>query len=169
MFDALAPYKLLIEAGLILALLGSISVYSYKSGYSHATDKANAAQEKVVQTANAAVIAKNAEVAKINANLAQITQKMELNTHEYTKQIELDRIALTHTRRMSDPYAKPTHDCKLPSNASAAQPTTDSPAPAELSEQLTEFLERQSYEADQVAAYANVCHDWAIGLTTIKQ
>lgn len=168
MFSLLTPYKLLIELGLIVVLLGGLSVYSYNSGYTHATDKANARQSLISSSANIALEAKNAEVLKINKSLAAITQKMELKTHEYQTKVNDDRIAINPIKRLRDPYTKPPSDCELPINTNTTKPAINTPTQGELSEEFTDFLKQQTLAADEVATYARICHEWVIEVSSSK-
>jgi hypothetical protein len=63
--------------------------------------------------------------------------------------------------RLRDPGRRPGRCNALPASASSGQPENQADS-AELSAELTRFLVDQSYQADQVAAYASECHAFVI-------
>jgi hypothetical protein len=169
MFSALAPYRLLIEMMTVLALLSGIAAYSHHEGYQSAKNEDAAVQLKVTRAADAALLAANTKAETLTAQYAQIQQKMETQANADQKIIDTTRSQLVTIKRLRDPYASLADNCKLSVNATAASPAADDPAPGELSEQLTSFLEQQAYDADQVAVYAKTCHDWVAGLQKLPQ
>jgi hypothetical protein len=93
---------------------------------------------------------------------------METQANEDQKIIDTAHSQLIAIKRLRDPYASLADNCKLSVNPTTTSITTNNTAPGELSEQLTNFLEQQAYDADQVAVYAKTCHDWVAGLADIR-
>jgi zona occludens toxin (predicted ATPase) len=164
MFAALLPYRLMIEICAALALIFGAALYIHHDGYKSAKNEDAAIQLKATQAANAALLAANTRAANLTAQYAQIQQKMETQANEDQKIIDTAHSQLIAIKRLRDPYASLADNCKLSTHPTTASTTTDDPAPGELSEQLTNFLEQQAYEADKLAVYAKTCHDWVVGL-----
>ncbi|MFA5170440.1 MAG: hypothetical protein WC426_02660 [Sulfuriferula sp.] len=144
------------------------ALYIHHDGYKSAKNEDAAVQLKVTQQADAALLAANTRAANLTAQYAQIQQKMETQANEDQKIIDTARQQLTAIKRLRDPYTSLADNCKLSVSPTASSATPDDPAPGELSEQLTSFLEQQAYDADQVAVYAKTCHDWVVGLSVVK-
>lgn len=169
MFSALVPYRLLIELGVVLALISGIAIYSHHAGYQSAKNEDAAIQLKATQAADAALLAANTRAAAITAQYAQLQQRTETQSHEDQKIIDTTRNQLAAIKRLRDPYASLADNCKLSTGTATASAPADDPAPGELSVELTDFLEQQAYAADQVAVYAKTCHDWVMGLIGINR
>jgi hypothetical protein len=169
MFAALLPYRLMIEICAALALIFGAALYIHHDGYKSAKNEDAAIQLKATQVANAVLFVVNTRVANLTAQYAQIQQKMETQANEDQKIIDAAYSQLIAIKRLRDPYASLSDNCKLSTHPPTASTTTDDPAPGELSEQLTNFLEQQAYEADQVAVYAKTCHDWVVGLQLLNK
>lgn len=164
----LAPYRILIAALAIAAILGSVSAYSYHSGYKRAADAAAARELAIAQSSAKALQAANDKALATERTLQTIKDNLEKQNAQAQNAIDavhLANIRLAATKRMRDPGYRPT-DCR----AVPKDPGTSSSAPApatagELSDELAQFLIAESYRADQSAIYAKTCHDWAMSVT----
>ena len=107
---------------------------------------------KMVQKATA----KTLESERKNAELAQT-----LEVNHVQSQQQLDK-ALADNRRLArelgglrDPGRRP-----VPEGSNASSELACGAAPAQLSDEATEFLLGFAHDADQVAQYAETCHTW---------
>ena len=164
MFAFLAPYKILIIIIAVAALFGTVGTVAYNKGYSRASDAAAARELKIETASNKALQIANDIAVKTNEKFAEIQQNAEVKNHENQIIIDTTRTQLAAVKRLRDPYRKPADCGVLPKAATAASGTVDAAAPGELSEELSGFLKQQAYEADQVAVYAQTCHEWAMNL-----
>lgn len=165
MFAALAPYRLIIELMAGMALVFGGAYYAYNAGYDAASNKAKAEQLEVARAANTALLAANAKAAAITAQYATLQQQIEVKAHEDQKIIDTTRRQLASIVRLRDHGYRPASDCKLPGDTTTSGAAADETTPGDLSIELSDYLKQQAYDADQVAVYAQICHDWVMELT----
>lgn len=82
----LAPYKLLIIIGAVVALLGMVGAVAYNKGYSRAADKASAEKLQAVTRAIAETERIAASDAEISKNNLVNTEKVKIVTRTIIKE-----------------------------------------------------------------------------------
>jgi hypothetical protein len=126
----------------------------------------------------------NAEIAQLHAtwneayaNQAKITMDKEHELNQLNTQVELNNaskekaindthdknIKLANTvKRLQQSASSRSSTLSKTSNSCKCTGTTTT---TELSGESINLLVQMAREADEAARYANICHDWAIGVT----
>jgi hypothetical protein len=126
----------------------------------------------------------NAEIAQLHAtwneayaNQAKITMDKEHTLNQLNTQIEVDNaikekaINDEHDKniKLASDIERLQHSTSTRSNtvskANSSCQCAGTATPTELSGESISFLVQMAREADEAARYANICHNWALGVT----
>ena len=156
-----APYRIWAAVTAATAIIGGTYTYAQHRQYKYDEAAQSVKTLAIERAANKALQIANVIAVKSNERFAKIQQDAEVKNHESQIIIDTTRTQLAAVKRLLDPYRKPADCGGLPKDTAAPGDTVDATASGELSEQFSNYLKQQAYEADQVAVYANTCYEWA--------
>ena len=156
-----APYRMWAAVAAATAIIGGTYTVAQHRQFKY-DEAAQAVKTLAIErAANAKMQEANAKAAATNLRFDKYRQDAEVKNHENRIAIDTTRTQLAAVKRLRDPYRKPADCGGLPKTATAPSDPIDQTASGGLSEEFDGFLKQQAYEADQVAVYANTCHEWA--------
>lgn len=156
-----APYRIWAAVAAVTAIIGGTYTVAQHRQFKY-DEAAQAVKTLAVErAANKALQIANDIAVKSNERFAKIQQDAEVKNHESQIIIDTTRTQLATIKRLRDPYRKPADCGGLSKDTTSPGIAIDQTTSGGLSEELDGFLKRQAYEADQVAVYANTCHEWA--------
>lgn len=159
-----APYRIWAAAAAVTAIIGGTYTIAQHRQFKY-DEAAQAVKTLAIErAANAKMQEANAKAAATNVRFDKYRQDAEVKNYESQIAIDTTRTQLAAVKRLRDPYRKPADCGGLPKTAATAGDTVDQTPRGELSEEFDGFLKRQAYAADQVAIYAQTCHEWAVKL-----
>ncbi|MHB1176052.1 MAG: hypothetical protein ACYCZJ_13115 [Sulfuriferula sp.] len=169
LFAAFAPYRLIASIIAVAALFGGTYIYAQHRQY-QADSAAYAAQTLAIsQAASKALQAANDKAAAVEQSLQSTKDQLEIQNAQSKKAIDA---ALAVNRKLAtgaglrDPGSRTACSGTVSKDTgSTGIDTATTTEPARLSDTAAEFLLTFAYDADQVAAYAQTCHDWAMSVT----
>ena len=160
-----APYRMWAAVAAVTAIIGGTYTVAQHRQFKY-DEAAQAVKNLAIErAANAKMQEANAKAAATNALFDQYRQTAEVKNHELQIEIDTTRTHLATRGKLRDPYRKPADCSGLSKDTATAGGVIDQTTSGGLSEELDGFLKRQAYEADQVAIYAQTCHEWIINLS----
>lgn len=151
--------KAIIAGGLLLAaFFTGWTVNNWRVGFEIEAQKKEAAGKLAAATQR---------VLEIERQRDELNNRIEVTYAD--SQSEIRRILLDNTRLarrlggLRDPGHRPSSDCAPGAGEGAGQPA-GAPAEGRLSDEASEFLLEFAADADRAAAYAALCHEWAMSL-----
>lgn len=169
MFAAFLPYRMLAFAIAFFAIVGGAYVWGHHNGYKSASDAAAGRELAMSQAASKSLQAANDKAAAVEQSLQSTKDQLEIQNAQSKKAIDA---ALAVNRKLAtgaglrDPGSRTACSGTVSKDTgSTGIDTATTTEPARLSDTAAEFLLSFAYDADQVAAYAQTCHDWAMSVT----
>lgn len=116
----LAPYNLLIIAGLAVSIIGGTYTIAQHRQFKYDEAAQNVKNLAIERAANKALHEANAKAAATNSRFDKYRQDAEVKNHENQIAIDTTRTQLAAVKRLRDPYRKPADCGGLPQTTATA-------------------------------------------------